>query len=55
MDRKFRDKLKKRIEKGLPIIKAIASASMTDPVKKAMKKPKKNTVKKPKKSAAKGK
>ena len=46
LEKKFRVKLQKRIDKGLPIIKAINSASMTDPVKKAMKKPKK--VSKPK-------
>ena len=50
LDKKYKDKLKRRLEKGLPIIKAIASASMTDSVKKAMKKPKKKIVKKPKKS-----
>ena len=41
LEPKFKDKLKRRLDKGLPLLKAISSASMTDPVKKAMKKPKK--------------
>ena len=41
LEPKFKDKLKRRLDKGLPIIKALSSTAMTDPIKKAMKKPKK--------------